>query len=152
MSSDFLHSVRSWAKSPGFALAVVLSLALGIGANTAIFSVVNGLLLHPAGAANPEQLVAPRVSYQKLNLDKIVMSATDFADIRDSRAVFAKAALLDLEGFNYTGRDMPERLQGALVTWQWFEVARYLFTCLLSATPTLATAGPKSGLAKRKKL
>ena len=50
------------------------------------------------------------------------MSATDFADIRDSRQTFSKAAMADLDGFNYTGGDSPERLEGALVTWQWFDV------------------------------
>src|SRR5579883_754616 len=97
------YAVRTLRKSPGFTLAVVLSLALGIGANTAIYSVVNSLLFHPAGVADPGRLIAPRVDYKKLNLDKIGMSATDFADIREDRAVFSKAALLDVEDFNYAG-------------------------------------------------
>ncbi len=118
----FFYALRTLAKSPGFTLAVVLSLALGIGANAAIFSVVNGLLFHPAGARNPAELVAPRVNYKKLNLDKIGMSATDFADIRDSRRTFSTAAMADLQGFNYTGGDSPERIEGATVTWQWFDV------------------------------
>ncbi len=120
--SDFSYALRTLAKSPAFTSAVVLSLALGIGANAAIFSVINGILFHPAGARNPEKLIAPRVSYKKLNLDRISMSATDFADIRDSRQTFSKAAMADLDGFNYTGGDSPERLEGALVTWQWFDV------------------------------
>jgi predicted permease len=120
--SDLSYTLRGLVKSPGFTLAVVLSLALGIGANAAIFSVINGLLFHPVGTNKPETLVAPRVSYKTLNLDKIAMSATDFADIRDSREIFSKAAMADFDGFNYTGGDSPERLQGALVTWQWFDV------------------------------
>ena len=119
---NFAYAVRVLAKSPGFTAAVVLSLALGIGANAAIFSVVNGLLFHPAGLSYPEQLVAPRVSYQKLGLDKIAMSATDFADIRDQHKIFARSALQQLDGFNYTGGSSPERLQGALVTSPWFNV------------------------------
>lgn len=125
-TSDFPYALRTLAKSPSFTSAVVFSLALGIGANVAIFSVINGLLFHPAGASNPQELVAPRVSYKKLNLDKIVMSATDFADIRDHHQIFSHAAMLDLEGLNYTGGDSPERLDGALVNlamvrsiWQW---------------------------------
>jgi predicted permease len=120
--SDLFYTLRGLAKSPGFTLAAVLSLALGIGANAAIFSVINGLLFHPAGTNHPETLVAPRVSYKTLNLNKISMSATDFADIRDSGQTFSKAAMADFNGFNYTGGDSPERLQGALVTWQWFDV------------------------------
>jgi predicted permease len=120
--SDLLYTLRGLAKSPGFTLAVALSLALGIGANAAIFSVINGLLFHPTGTNNPETLVAPRVSYKTLNLNKISMSATDFADIRDNGQTFSKAAMADFNGFNYTGGDSPERLQGALVTWQWFDV------------------------------
>ncbi|HLH02585.1 MAG TPA: ABC transporter permease [Bryobacteraceae bacterium] len=116
------YAVRTLRKSPGFTLAVVLSLALGIGANTAIYSVVNSLLFHPAGVADPGRLIAPRVDYKKLNLDKIGMSATDFADIREDRAVFSKAALLDVEDFNYAGTGSAERLQAGLVSWQWFDV------------------------------
>lgn len=122
LASDLTFTLRGLHKSPGFTSAVVLSLALGIGANAAIYSVINSLLFHPAGAADPATLVAPRVNYQKLKLDKIGMSATDFADIRTSRNVFSKAAMLDMQDFNYAGSGSPERLQAALVTWQWFEV------------------------------
>jgi len=53
-TSDFFYALRTLAKSPTFTLAVVLSLGLGIGANAAIFSVINGLLFHPAGTRNPD--------------------------------------------------------------------------------------------------
>ena len=119
--SDLRYALRTLARTPGFTLAVVVSLALGIGANTAIFSIVNGLLFHPPGVVEPEGLVAPRVSYKKLNLDRIVMSATDFADVRNSKEVFTSAAMANLDALNYTGGDSPQRLQDAQVTWQWFE-------------------------------
>ncbi|HEY7211187.1 MAG TPA: ABC transporter permease [Bryobacteraceae bacterium] len=120
--SNLRYALRSLRKSPGFAAAVVLSLALGIGGNAAIYSVINSLLFHPAGAVNPDRLVAPRVNYKKLNLDKIGMSSTDFADIRDAHQAFSQAAMLDMQDFNFTGSDSPQRLQGGLVTWQWFDV------------------------------
>jgi predicted permease len=120
--SDLGYALRTLLKSPGFTAAVVLSLALGIGGNAAIYSVVNSLLFHPAGAVDPDRLVAPRVNYKKLNLDKIGMSSTDFADIRDAHQAFSQAAMLQMEDFNYTGSDSPQRLQSGLVTWQWFDV------------------------------
>ncbi len=120
--SNFAYALRTLRKSPGFTLAVVSSLALGVGANAAMFSVINGLLLHPAGLSRPAELVAPRVNYQKLGLNKVSMSATDYADVRGQHQVFSGAALEDLEGFNYTSGDSPERVEGALVSWQWFKV------------------------------
>ena len=116
------YAFRTLRRSPGFASAAILSLALGIAANAAIFSIINGLLLHPAGIERPEQVVAPRVSYKKLNLERIEMSATDFADVRKSGAVFSSAAMATTRGFNYTGGATPERVQAAAVTWQWFDV------------------------------
>jgi predicted permease len=118
----FRYALRTLRKSPGFTAAAVLSLALGIAANTAIFSLVNGLLLHPAAVEQPEQVVVPRVKYGKLNLKSIVLSLPDFANIRDSREVFETAAAATSQSFNYTGGDAPERLVGATVTWQWFDV------------------------------
>ena len=119
---DIRYGVRSLAKNLLFAVAAVLTLALGIGANTAIFSVVNGLLLHPAGIAHPDRLVAIRVKYAKLNLPNIGVSVPDFADFRDRKDAFASAAIVGEQDFNYTGGEWPERLLGANVSWQWFDV------------------------------
>jgi predicted permease len=119
---DARFAIRVLAKNPGFTLVAILTLALGIGANTAIFSVVNSLLLHPNGIAHPERLAAIRARYEKLNLKSIVISAPDFTFVRDNKQVFAASAI-ELDGsFNYTGGDWPRRLRGALVSSQWFDV------------------------------
>jgi len=122
MWSDLRFALRTLARSPLFAITTVAALALGIGANTAIFSVINGLLLHPAGIPHADRLMAIRVKYDKLNLKSIVISAPDFADVRDSRQIFSAAALVQDGTFNYTSGDVPERLLGAQVSWQWFDV------------------------------
>ncbi|HEV2425981.1 MAG TPA: ABC transporter permease, partial [Terriglobia bacterium] len=119
---DIRFGLRTLAKNPVFAVVAVLTLALGIGANTAIFSVVNGLLLHPAGIRNPDQLVAIRVKYDKLNLPNIGVSVPDYADFRNRKDAFTSAAIVGEQDFNYSGGEWPERLLGATVSWQWFDV------------------------------
>jgi predicted permease len=120
---DFRFAWRTLAKSPGFALTAIAALALGVGANTAIFSLVNQLLLNPPGISNPDRIVAVRAKYDKLSLKSIPLSAPDFADVRNATQVFARAAMMsEGEDFNYTGGEAPERLQGASVSVQWFEV------------------------------
>src|SRR6202049_1392620 len=122
MLSDIRCPCRTLAKSPGFALTSIAALALGIGANSAIFSLVNQLLLNPPGFANPQRIVAVRAKYDKLSLKSIPLSVPDFADIRNSAQIFGHAALMGEGDFNYTGGDVPERLQGANVSVQWFDV------------------------------
>jgi len=119
---DVRYALRMLAKSPGFTAVAVLTLALGIGANTAIFSVVNGLLLHPYGVAHPERLVAIRARYEKLNLKNIVISAPDYTFVRDNTKTFAAAAIENQSDFNYSTGSWPLRLRGARVSWQWFDV------------------------------
>ncbi|HUK16367.1 MAG TPA: ABC transporter permease [Bryobacteraceae bacterium] len=126
MLSDFRLAARTLSKNPGFSLTAVGALALGIGANAAIFSVVNQVLLNPAGVSHPERVVALRAKYDKLNLRSIGVSIPDFASARDSRAVFEHAAVVNSGDYNYTGAEgavtAPERLQGAAVSVEWFDV------------------------------
>ena len=119
---DLRYGLRTLRKNPGFTAIAVLTLALGIGANTAIFSVVNALFLHPPGVTHPEQVVVQRARYAKMGLMNIVVSLPDYARMRDSTKSFAVAAAEKGADFNYTGGEYPQDLQGALVTWQWFEV------------------------------
>ncbi len=121
-TQDLKYTLRLLAKSPGFAAIAVLTLALGIGANTAIFSVVNSLLLHPAGVDRPERVVAPRVHYTALRLDSIELSVPDYDLVRHETGTFASVALQQGMDFNYSAGGFPERLLGSQVTQNWFEV------------------------------
>jgi len=122
MFSKLRIAFRSLRKAPGFSLVVIFTLALGIGANTAIFSVVNAVLLNPAGISQPEQVIAVRVKYDKLNLKSINISPPDFADVRNSTQIFQHTAVMDGADVSYVVGGTPERLQAAMVSAQWFDV------------------------------
>ena len=107
-----------------FAAIAILTLGIGIAANTAIFSIVNALFLHPPGMSNPARIVALRVRYKKLNLKSIGVSAPDFADADRSKQIFSSAALLAQRDFSFETGSGPVRLEGAAVSWKWFDVFR----------------------------
>jgi hypothetical protein len=74
------HAVRQFLKVTGFTLSAILTLALGIGANTAIFSVVNAVLRHPSGVDRPERIVIQNTRYRRLGMDFPGVSVPDYAD------------------------------------------------------------------------
>jgi predicted permease len=120
--ADLRYAARTLRKSPTFTVVAVLTLAVGIGANTAIFSLVDQLLLHPSGVSNPERIVALRTNYGKLNLHFTGSSSANLPDLRAASEVFEKAALGSGGDLNYTGGASPERLVGLTVTAEWFDV------------------------------
>ena len=122
LSKDLRYAVRTLSKNPGYTTVALATLALGIGANTAIFSVINQVLLNPSGVQHPERVVAIQARYTKLALNNIGVSVPDFADVLHSPQQFDSAALINQGDFNYTGSTVPERLRGANVSWQWFQV------------------------------
>ena len=119
---DLRHAFRRLVKAPGFTAMAVLTLAVGIGATTTIFSAVDALLLNPVGVRDPSRVVAIRVSYETPDLENITISPADFVDVRDSRDVFAATAMAAGGGVSYTAAALPERLYRQRVTWQWFDV------------------------------
>jgi predicted permease len=122
MISDLRLALRTLAKSPAFALTAAAALALGIGANTTVFSVVDQVLLNPAGMDHPSSVVATRARYDKLALKSIGVSGPDFKDAQNSTQVFQSAAILTVGNFNYTASGGPEKLDGASVSADWFQV------------------------------
>jgi putative ABC transport system permease protein len=114
--SEIRYARRSLARSPGWTLAAVATLALGIGANTAIFSVVDAVLLRPLPYRNPDRLVAIWSGLNRPGLEKIMVSAPELHDLRAGTHVFKAIAAYDEEGVNLTGNGEPERLSGAYVS------------------------------------
>jgi len=119
---DVKYGVRTLVKSPGFALVAVLTLALGIGANTAIFSVINGMLLMPLPYDEGHNLVF--ISEWSEQVPGMSFSVENFKDLRDQNKVFE--AIMAYRGQNYvlTGSDQPERLNGREVTVGMFDTLR----------------------------
>jgi putative ABC transport system permease protein len=109
-------------KSPGFTFVAVLTLALGIGANTAIFSVVYGVLLRPLPYSDPDRLVVFMQAYPQKGLNTWGLSQANFAMYRDQNQSFERIAAYTNTGFNLTGDGEPERLIGANVTADFFGV------------------------------
>ena len=120
---DLRYALRQLRKSPGFAAAAILTLALGIGANLAVFSVMNTVLLNPSGIPHPERVVAVRAKYAMGDLKNINLSPPDFGDAVQGKAIFTSAAIMQGSDFNYNVDGVtPVRLTGAKVSWQWFDV------------------------------
>jgi putative ABC transport system permease protein len=116
VAGDVRYACRSLGKHPGFAIVVVLTLALGIGANAAIFSVVNAVLLRPLPYHDADRLVVIWGDLHRPGVNEIPTSAGEFADYRDRTHAFEHIAAYDTLGFNLTGGGEPERLEGAIVT------------------------------------
>jgi predicted permease len=120
---DLRYATRGLRKSPGFMVVAALTLALGIGANVAVFSVMNAILLNPSGIPHPDRVIALRAKYSLADLSNINISAPDFGDAVTGKNVLTSAAVLQAANFNYSGNGTtPERLVGANVSWQWFDV------------------------------
>jgi putative ABC transport system permease protein len=109
---DLRYGARMLRKNPGFTAVAVLTLALGIGANTAIFSLVNGILLRPLPFATPQNLVSITGTYPK----------GAFVAMREEMQSFDAAAYFEGHEFNLTGRGEPLRLSGVLVSAEFFSV------------------------------
>ncbi|HET7248260.1 MAG TPA: ABC transporter permease [Gemmatimonadales bacterium] len=119
---DIRHAGRALVKTPGFTIVAVLTLALGIGANTAIFSVVNGVLLAPLPYREPERLVTVNHYYPSLNNLLAPVSVPGFRDYSARTDIFASAAVQNGVAMNMTGGAEPERINVVKVSGQYFSL------------------------------
>src|SRR5580698_1464941 len=112
---DIRYACRTLRRSPGFAGIAIAALALGIGANTAIFTVVNAVLLQPLSYPEPDRLVQLELSSPQGNGN--ITSIPKFMNWREQTQVFQDVAAYDLggPGVNLTGGDRPEQLKGVHV-------------------------------------
>jgi putative ABC transport system permease protein len=127
---DVRFGARVLARHKGFTFVAVLTLALGIGANTAIFSVVNAVLLRPLPYENSDELV--QIWGTQPQLDTAPMSPANFLDWREQNRVFERVAAYNGQNFNLSGVDEPERIRATRVSADLFE--------LLRVRPTLGRA------------
>ncbi len=117
---DLRYALRTLLKNPGFALIAIVTLALGIGANTAIFSVVNGVLLKPLPYRDPDQLI--RVFERSERQPRFPMAQGNFQDYREENAMLAGLALYTRRDMELSQDDKPERLAALGVTAGFFEL------------------------------
>src|SRR5438045_158587 len=120
--NDLKFAVRQLLKDPGFTAVAVFTLALGIGANTAIFSVVNAVLLRPLPFKEPERLVTVWERNPKQGYDQNVAAPANYLDWKAQSQSFEQLAMFDVaRGYNLTGTDEPARVIGFAVTANLFQ-------------------------------
>ncbi len=120
---DLRYAVRNLGKAPGFAGVAVLTLALGIGATTAIFSLVYGVMLRPLPFPQPDQLVTVWELPDPADPDQLrLVSPANLTDFREQSDSFEALAAMVVRVVNLTGRGEPERLTGLVVSPNFFEV------------------------------
>src|SRR5215470_4383593 len=121
---DIRYGLRMLRKSPGFTTVTVLTLALGIGANTAIFSIVNAVLLRPLPFPNPERIMFVTEMAQRQNgtMGEGAISYPDFFDWRSGNHVFSSLASYHDDVFTLTGTEQPLHFTGYTVSSEFFNV------------------------------
>ena len=117
---DLRYAVRQFGKVPGLAAVVVITIALGIGANTALFSVVNGVLLNPLPYPHPEQLVALRES--KANFEFGTIPYLTFRDWQKNNRTFTSMAVWRGNAFSLTGTGEAEQVFGEFISSDFFPI------------------------------
>jgi putative ABC transport system permease protein len=122
MITDLKYALRMLLKAPGFTVIAILTLALGIGANSAIFSVIDAVLLHPLPFPKPNQLVAvwSRVAHDKL--EKETESVPDYVDLRDQSQTLSALAAFTRAGAVLNGTEEARQLYGVAITSDIFSV------------------------------
>ena len=111
---DLRYSIRQLSKSPGFALAIILALALGIGATTAIFSLVEGILLRPLPFVSPDHLVM--LGDHVGDSPGIGVTAREIGDYATASSAFSSMGGYATQSYELSGGATPEEVDGARVT------------------------------------
>ncbi|HJQ25199.1 MAG TPA: ABC transporter permease [Blastocatellia bacterium] len=119
---DLRYGARMLTKKPGFTAVAIITLALGVGANTAMFSVVNSLLLRPLPFKHAEQLVRVSSDFTKRNAKDVGVTVPELFDYRDRADVFEEVSGLYPINVNLTEVDEPERIEALLVSPNYFSI------------------------------
>jgi putative ABC transport system permease protein len=113
---DVRYGLTGLWKHPGFTIIVVAVLALAIGANTVIFSIVDGVLMRPLPYSDSDRLVMIWGGFQKLSIERLAAKAAEYEDYRAQTQLFEQVAAFDTQTFNVAGADQSESITGARVT------------------------------------
>src|SRR5262245_24451888 len=116
---DFRYAIRTLLRSPGFSALAIVTLALGIGANTAIFSLVHAVLLNPLPFANGDRVGVVMETWRDRRGN---VAAGNFADLKAASRSFERLAAVRYTTYNLSGNEAPERVDGARVTHEFFDV------------------------------
>ncbi|HEV8204388.1 MAG TPA: ABC transporter permease [Pyrinomonadaceae bacterium] len=114
--ADLRYALRTLLKQPGFAAVVVITLALGIGASTAIFSVVNAVLLRPVPLRNSDRLQVIWGNFSALNIERLPAKSAEYRDYADQKQVFDSVAAYAEHSFNFSSGGEPERVRGSIIS------------------------------------
>src|SRR6516225_7217097 len=114
MLSEIKVALRGLAKSPGFTAIAIATLALAIGANTAVFSLINALLVRPLPYQEPSRLVLVWERFATQGLERIPVSPAEYRDLEKEFQGSTGLAAFTFERFNLGGSDVPERISGAI--------------------------------------
>lgn len=120
--NDLRFAIRQLLKSPGFTFLTVMTLALGIGMNSAIFSLINELFLNSLPFAESNRIVQIQAEAKDRNLEQLPMSVPRFRHYRDAQTVFSDFAADTGNGYIMTGMGDPVQLIGSNVTANYFDL------------------------------
>src|SRR5690349_4260733 len=122
---DLKFAIRLIAKNPGFAIAAIVVLALGIGANSALFSVVNSVLLQPLPYHEPHRLVQlfhtpPPKAFP--GVTRFSLAPANYLDWKSQNHVFENSSIYAFSSYNLSGRETPESVNATKVSYEFFSV------------------------------
>lgn len=116
LRQDVSYAVRSLLRAPAFAIVTILTLGLGIGANSAIFSIVNGVILRPLDYPKPDQLMYLTTAFPNLGFDQFWVSPPEFFEFQELNQSFAEVGAFRTGEVNLTAGDRPLRVRSASVS------------------------------------